>query len=143
MFSAIPIDMISEPNVFAPLPNSEWVLTNPNAQSLWFTLSKSDTLSTRRYIPTAGSSLVVIFQRRDDVQINGIRRNRLESTSQSVTKTAVVSTDDKSMYKIDLTTTDVQTILSGTVKFTLTEDSADNTWVQNWAIRKNLTDAGF
>jgi len=142
-YKAVPIDLISEPNTWATIPNNRWVLTNPNAQTIAFVLHIVDALSERRYVPPTGSTMQVIFQRRDKVATDTIKRNVLTSEEQTITKTAVVSVYDSSMFKVALSKADVDTILAGTVKFLLTEPSKDVIWVQNWALEKKLTSPGF
>lgn len=142
-FKAVPIDLVSEPNVWQTLPNSRWVLTNPNAQTIAFILHAVDALGERRYVPTSPFTMQVIFQRRDKVSIDGVRRNVLTSEEQTVTKTATVSSFDDSMFKVALTTSDVDTILPGTVKFYLSEPTKTTVWLQNWALEKKMTNPGF
>lgn len=141
--SAIPLQVISAPNFFTELENDRWEITDPNAQTLWLQLAVDDSLGMRRYIPTAGATLSVIFQRSVEFNLDGVRINRLQSQDQTVTKTASANADDRSMWQINLTSADAVGILSGTVKFTLTESGTPNTWVQNYFLKKNLTEPGF
>ena len=133
--------MINDPNVFAVLPDDRWVITSPNAQTLWMSLEQEDSLGQRRYVPAVGATLDVIFQRRDAMTQSG-GRLKLTNTPQTVTKTATVSPNDGSQYSFNLTNSDIEAILGGTVKFKLTEGANTTEWVQNWALKKNLTTSG-
>lgn len=141
--TSTPINMISAPNTFSVLSSGRWEITDPNAQELWLQINTDDQLGFRRYIPAAGATLSVLFQRADSFSVDGVRLSRLQANSQSVTKTATADTNDRSLWKISLTPQDTQTILSGTVKFALTEGTTTTTWVQNYFLKKNLTEAGF
>lgn len=141
MFKVIPLDVISAPNHFTPLPNNRWEVINPNAQTLWFQLQIVDSLGARRYMPAAGSTLQVVFQRSDLIANDNL--NRLTNTSRNVTKTATANADDRSLYSIAMTTQDIQNIVSGSTKYTLTEGATTTTWVFDWSIMKTLTDPGF
>ena len=135
--------MISAPNFYSALLDQRWQITDPNAQTLWLQLSIDDNMGFRRYVPAAGSLLSVIFQRADAFALGGAPYNRLQSESRTITKTASANSDDRSLWSISLTTADVMGIIGGTVKFTLTESGAETTFVQNYFLKKNLTDPGF
>lgn len=138
MLNVQPIDMISAPNVFKPIDT--WHIIGGNTKTLWLQLVTEDSLGERRYLPANGSVLRVIFERRPELSPNTIRGGALKQTIQTVEKIAIKSED---MYHIDLTSADTTAILSGTVKFTLTESGRTQTWVQNWLITKELTDPGY
>jgi len=141
-FKAVPIDMISEPNTFSVLPDDRWVIEGSNAKDLWFQLNVVDSLGERRYLVPSGSTLEVIFQRADLIESQGARRF-LSNETRTVTKNAVAHADDASLFKVSLTSSDVSNIVSGTVKFVLTEPSATYEWLMNWALLKKSTDPGF
>lgn len=142
-FIATPLLMVTQPNFFQELADNRWELINPNAQVLWLQLKVDDSLGLRRYIPAAGSLLSVVFQRADDFQMSTTPRTKLQVESRSITKTATTNMDDRSLWNISLTSQDVAGVLSGTVKFSLTEAGVVNTWVQNYFLKKNMTDPGF
>jgi hypothetical protein len=134
--SAQPIDMINSPNVYKEMDS--WHITDGNTKTLWLQLVTNDSLGKRRYIPSAGSSLHVIFDRRPDLQSQ--QRGKLQQTVRTIDKIATLSND---MYYVALTVADSVAILSGTVRFTLTEGGQTKTWVQNWLLTKELTEAGY
>ena len=142
-FAAIPIQMISAPNFFVELSDERWEVIDPNSQDLWFQLSIDDNLGLRRYTPVAGSSISVIFQRADAFQTAGVGLARLQSETRTITKNGIADSNDRSLWKVSMTSLDIEGILSGTVKFTLTESGSAKTWVQNYFIKKNITDPGF
>ena len=142
-FIATPIEMISAPNFFSVLKDNRWLVTDPNAQTLWFQLEIIDSLGQRRYVPSVGSTLSVIFQRADEFSTDGSSRGRLQNQVRTVTKVATANVSDASLFSIALTTTDITGIVSGSVKFTFTEAAVPTTWVQNFFIRKSLTAPGF
>lgn len=126
------VNMVSEPNYFFLQPN--WSIVGGNATTLWLQLQISDELGTRRYVPQAGATLQVQFPR--------ARSTSNLEVSQTISKAGAVNTDDRSLWKITLTSSDTQGIISGTVKFTLTEGSSSQTFVQNYFIKRTLTGAG-
>jgi hypothetical protein len=142
-FIATPIEMISAPNFFSELKDNRWMVTDPNAQTLWFQLEIIDNLGQRRYIPAGGSTMSVVFQRADEFSTDNSTRGRLQNQVRTVTKAATANVSDASLFSISLTTADITGIVSGTVKFTLTEAAVPTTWVQNFFIRKSLTAPGF
>ena len=146
MFKAIPIEVLSSHNYYSPLPNGAWVITDPNQTSLSFRLDIDDALGQRPYVASSGSLISVIFQRASAISLIQSPTNSFsiqQEESQTVTKTASMDTNNPSIWSFSLTSQDVSAILSGTVKFTLTESSSSTTWLQNWAIQKELTSKGF
>lgn len=140
-FIAIPIEMISAPNYYAVLKPAHWTVMHSNAITLWFRLEISDSVGQRPYIPSSGSIMKVEFQRAD---LYGTDSQRLlTSTAQSIEKTANMNSDNRSLMSVNITASDSEKIVGGTVKFTLTEGSQTSTWVFNYAIKKEKTEAGF
>lgn len=139
-FKAVPLDMISAPNYFAPLAEPRWTIIDPNAVTLWFQLQVSDTLGDRRYMVAGGATMQVTFQRADQISTT---QGLLTNTSQSVVLSATPHANDRSLFSMALTSQQVQTIVSGTVKFKLTESGLDTTWVQDHMLKKMLTNPGF
>lgn len=138
MINAQPIEMISEPNVWNELV--EWKIVAGNSKQLWLQLVNKSGSVDRRYIPS-NPVLKAVFQRRPELSTSNATR-RLQQEQRSVEKTAIRSIQDGSMFYINLTKADSETILSGTVKFELTEGPNTTTWVQNWLITRELTDPG-
>ena len=127
-----PIDMVSSPNTFYQV--QQWSITGGNSSVLWFQLQISDSLGVRRYMPQSGATVQVQFPRArslDSLQV-----------SQTVAKAGTFDSNDRSLWKVTLTETDTQSIISGTVKFVLTEGSSSQTIVQNYFISRSLTGAG-
>lgn len=139
------LEVISMPNAFSELSDGRWEITEGIATKLWFRLDQMDNLGKRRYIPESASTVTVSFQRSDSFT-SGTATNLgiTQTASQSIEKSASQNADDKSIWCINLTSTDSSTILSGSVNFTLNEPTNGTCeWVQNYAIKKNMTKAGF
>jgi len=139
-FKAVPLDMISAPNYWAPFADGRWTVTDPNATTLWLQLQISDALGSRRYMVATGGTLSVIFQRADSFTTN---QGVLSQTSQGISVSGAVNANDRSLFSVALTQQQVQGIVSGTVKFSLTEGSSTTTWVQDYLLSKSLTRPGF
>jgi len=138
-FQVKPLDMILAPNYFAPLSDGRWMITDPNATTLWFQLEILDSLGPRRYLTGVGATLTATFMRMDALASNlGI----LTSTPQTVNTPALAYTTDASLFSLALTTQQIQNIVSGTVQFALTEGAVVTTWNQNYLIQKTLTNPG-
>jgi hypothetical protein len=140
-YKAVPLDVISAPNFYSPLSGGRWELTGDNAVTIWFQLMIEDSLGSRRYIAASGSGMQLVFKRSDLVSLGNL--NKLTQTPRNVTKTATKNSNDASLYSCNLAQSDVQGIVSGAIQFTLTEGSTVTTWLQDFAVRKTLTSAGF
>jgi hypothetical protein len=140
---AVPIDMITAPNFYSVLPNNRWEIVSPNAQALWFQLCIVDAMGQRPYVPAVGSSMVVTFQRADLISLTNTPPPTLTNTSRNVVKTALIDSNNRSLMKLDMTTQNIQDIVSGTAKFTLTEGSNTTVFLANWSVYKKLTEPGF
>lgn len=131
-FKIIAIDMINSPNTFK---EGAWVTVPNTPTRLYFQLQVDDALGPRRYIPAVGSTVQIEFPRARSLTASN-------PVQQSITKNAIQITEDKSMFYIDLTTTDTQAIISGTVKVTFTESSKPNIFLQNYFVVRKSTVAG-
>jgi hypothetical protein len=128
-FKLVAIDMIDSPNYFK---ESSWTTTPGNSVRLYCQLQIEDSLSARRYMPAAGSTVKVDFLRARSL-------SAINPVSQTIQKTAIQISEDKSLFYIDLTTTDTQNIISGTVKVTFTESGTVNVFLQNYfVVRKSI-----
>jgi hypothetical protein len=127
-----PIEMISSPNFFSEMV--EWSVVASSSGSFWFQLKVKDNLSIRRWIPAAGASILVEFMRARAVAIN--------QPSQTFSKTAVQDPQDKSLWRVDLTQQDTSLLISGTVRFILTEGSVVNVITQPYFVTKTMIGAG-
>lgn len=125
--------MVSSPNFFV-VRDQHWVLTGGNSDTLWGQLIINDDLGQRRYLPQGASVLKVVFMRARATQVGG--------TDQTITKTAILLPEDKSLFRIDLSAQDSNQIISGTVKFELTESGKTTTWNQHYFMVRNLTSQG-
>lgn len=139
-FKAVPIDMITAPNYFAPLSESRWTIIDPNAVTLWFQLQIEDSLGTRRYMVASGATMTVAFQRADSFTLS---QNALAQAAQGLSLPATANANDRSLFSLALTSQSVQTIVSGTVKFTLVESGVTTAWTQNHFLSKKLTAQGL
>lgn len=140
-FKVIPIDMISAPNYWAPLAEKMWTITSPNAQVLWFSLCVDDALGLRPYSPAAGATIVATFQRSDLISVG--TRGTLVNTVQNVTKNGTFNAQARNICSLSLTPLDAAAVASGSIKLDFTESGVTTTWLQNWAIKKLLTDPGY
>ncbi|MEM4379317.1 MAG: hypothetical protein QXL01_01340 [Thermoplasmatales archaeon] len=139
-FKAIPLDMISAPNSYSVLPGGIWEVTSPNAQTLWFQLQIIDSLGARRYVAASGATITATFRRMDLISsLNG----SINQTNRDVVKTAVFHANDRSLLSISMTSQDIQNIVSGGVLFSFTEGANTSKWIQDWLLKKKLTDPGF
>jgi len=139
-FKAIPLDMISAPNTYAPLAAGLWDVISPNAQSLWFQLQIVDSLGARGYFAATGATLTATFRRMDLLSsVNG----SINQTNRDVVKTITFNAQNKSLAQISMTQADIQNIVSGGILFTLTESGNTTRWIQDWMVKKKLTDPGF
>ena len=132
MLQVVAIDMINTPNFFKQAV--EWQVTSGNTASLWFQLQTVDSIGTRRYIPSAGALVKVEFMR--------ARSTAVGQAAQTFQKTAAQDANDKSMFRIDLSAADTQNLISGTVKFLITEGANTTTVQQPYFIKKTLTGPG-
>jgi hypothetical protein len=90
-----------------------------NPASIYLRLWQTD--KAQRYIPAAGASLQVLFLRGTSVSAT--------PTSQTVQIVASAPyTDDRSIWKVDLTSTQVDQIVSGGMQLSLTESAVTTTY---------------
>jgi len=127
--------LVLAPNSWAPTGQSYWIITAGVACELAALLTIQDSLGTRPYTPASGATLQAVFQRGDSIGGN--------TTTLTVTKTAAIDVNNRSLSKISISAADADKIISGTIVWTLTEGTAVNRWTQNWAVKKLNTTAGF
>jgi len=132
MFKIVAIDMIDIPNDFK---EGSWSVTPSVGTKLYFQLQVEDSLGARRYIPAPGSTVMVEFPRARSLTASN-------PVQQTISKSAIQLPDDKSLFYLNLTTTDTQGIISGTVKVTFTESGQQNIFLQNYFITRKPTIAG-
>lgn len=131
-FEIVAIDMIDSPNIFQ---ESKWETTPSIASRLYFQLRIKDSLGSRRYIPATGSSVKIDFQRARSL-------SPLNPVVQTIQKTAVSLPEDRSMFYIDLTSTDTQAIISGTVKVTFVESGVTTIFIHNYFVTRKPVGPG-
>jgi hypothetical protein len=132
MLKSQPIEMITSPNFFKIIP--EWNIIGGNSSSIWFQLQVVDSLGTRRWLPATGAVMKLEFMR--------ARSTAVGQTTQTFQKTAAQDAADKSMFRVDLSAADTQMIISGSVKFLLTEGAATTTFQESFILKRTLTGAG-
>ena len=127
------LDMIQAPNIFSYIDDNKWAVKGANATVLWGQLFIMDSLSLRRYIPAVGATLQLTFLRADVPGTN---------TSRTLNKLVTFSSDDRSLFSLSLSSSEIDGIVSGGVTFKLTEGASVQTWIQDWAIRKENVTTG-
>lgn len=132
--SFVPIDMIASPNSYTQL--SEWSVTQGTGERLYLQLQVSDALGTRRYMPATGATLTVTFTRARSSSLGAT------DTQQTFTVTGTVVSEDRSMWYVTLTSTQVNTLITGTVTAALTEGTTVYTLNKSYAIKKIYTGSG-
>lgn len=132
--SFVPVDMIKSPNDWSVL--SKWSVLQGTAETLYLQLQVSDALGTRRYIPATGTTVTMTFTR--------ARASTLgqTDTAQTFTVNCTAVTEDKSMWYAALTATQINTLISGTVKVVVTEGTTVYTLNKAYAIQKTSTGSG-
>lgn len=137
-----PVDVINAPNSFSVLPDNRWVTSGANAVTLWGILQIQDSLGTRRYIPASGATLQAVFMRKDALNLTQTYPLQVSSTTQNVTVNAVLNNSDRSLFSLVLTAQNAADVISGSVKFSLTESAITTTWVQDWLLQKKIPQIG-
>jgi hypothetical protein len=140
MFKVTPIEMITAPNYWAPIPEPRWTVYDPNASVLWGLLVISDSLGERRYIAASGATITATFQKADSLASTS---GKLVYTAQSIDILGAFNANDRSLFSITLTADQTKAVVSGTIKFKLIEGSSNTTWVQNHALTKKSANPGF
>lgn len=127
-----PLDFFSI-NDFKPV--TSWEIANGAATTVYFTLTKTDSMGTRRFIPV-GSTVQLAFLRARAATIN--------STALTITKACVnVSPDDKSMFSCVLTLDDTTNIISGSAQLVVTTGASVQKVNVPYAVKKVQSAPGF
>jgi len=142
-FKIQPIEIIQAPNYYSILPDNQWILYDESSASLSFMLKIEDSLGERPYLVSNSDTLTSEFPRSDSLAIQSGTRGTISATSRSVTKTCNMDTDNKSLFTMNLSSTDISNIISGSVKFTLQYGSTTRTWLENYIIIKKINDVGL
>jgi len=129
-----PIEYFGNVNDFKPA--SAWEVVHNSTLRIYFVLTKVDSLGTRRYIPSTGTAVSLNFLRS--------RPATTGSTAQTIAKTAVaLSSDDKSMYYVDLTAADSTAIISGGVQLVITTGSNAQNYNLPYLVKKIIATPGY
>lgn len=138
-FQILPLEMISPPNFYSPA--QQWQVST-NATTLWGQLRIQDALGDRRYIPANGSTLEVTFLRMDNISMSTTYPLVVTNTNQNVVKPVVFLNSDTSLFNFTLTNLDVGNVISGSVKFKLTEAGIEKVWTQSYLVKKQVQNLG-
>ena len=124
-------------NVNLFLPVSAWQVSHNCPASLAFVLMISDAAGSRRFVPPAGSSVKLYFVKS--------RAPVVGSTSQVIVKTAVqlAATEDKSLFRVDLTAADTSALITGGITLSVTISGVDYSFNVPNIIVKNMNQPGF
>lgn len=134
-FSVKPLDLFDEPNDIAPL--EYWEVTQDSPVRLSFQVMVSDSLPIRRFMVPTGQVIKVKFMRAKVAKLGQ------SSTSQTFEVQATSAAMDRSIWSVNLTAEQVNTLVSGTVQFNIYNGT---TLVQTinspYMVKKILTGAG-
>lgn len=116
---------------------SSWQVAHNSPATLSFVLQIVDGMGTRRFVPPAGTSVKVSFVK-SRAAVSG-------SSAVMLSKTAVqlAPTEDKSLFKIDLTAQDTATLITGGVSLQLTMSGSEYVFSIPNIVVKNMNQPGF
>jgi len=134
-FQVKPLDIFDEPNDIAPL--EYWEVTQDSPVRLTFQIMISDALPLRRFMVPTGQVVKAKFQRAKVAKLGQA------SASQTFEVQALPMAMDRSIWTMSLTADQVNTLVGGTVQFSIYNGA---TLVQTinvpYMIKKILTGAG-
>lgn len=133
-FGIQPIEYYGNINDFSPVKN--WDISSGSPTTLYFILTKTDALGTKRFIVDNSTTVNVLFLRS--------RPAKSGETAKTISKTAIsVSSNDKSLFQINLSADDASTILSGSVQLVVAIGGAQNKSSVPYIVKKNISSPGF
>lgn len=133
-FGIQPIEYYGNINDFTPVKN--WDISSGSPVTLYFVLTKTDGLGTRRFIIDNSTTVNVLFLRS--------RPAKSGETAKTISKTALaVSANDKSLFQINLSADDATNILSGSVQLAVTIGGAQNKSSVPYVVKKSISSPGF
>ena len=116
-----------------------WQIPHGSALQVYFILTQTDTLGTRRYIPPVGAVITVNFMRQRSV--NTITPGG--TNAQTVTKTAtIIDPRDSSLYTLSLTAEDTKTIISGGAVISVSVGGNVSSYSVPYVVKKIRSNAG-
>lgn len=134
IFGIQPIEYFGNINDFAPVKS--WDISSSSPAILYFVLTKTDGLGSRRFIIDNSTTVNVLFLRS--------RPAKSGETAKTISKTAVtVSPNDKSLFQINLSAEDATNILSGSVQLVVTISGAQNKSSVPYIVKKSISSPGF
>ena len=115
----------------------EWEIVGGSATTVYFVLMSENPFGFGRYIPAAGSAVSLEWIRSRAASINHV--------SETITRPAieVAPTDDRSIFRVDLTADDTSKIASGGVMLKITENGVTKTYPIPFIISKVCGQPGF
>lgn len=133
-FGIQPIEYFGNINDFTPVKS--WDVSSSSPATLYFVLTKTDGLGSRRFIVDNSTTVNVLFLRS--------RPAKSGETAKTISKTAVtVSPNDKSLFQINLSAEDASNILSGSVQLVVTISGTQNKSSVPYIVKKNISSPGF
>lgn len=133
-FSIQPIEYFGNINDFTSVKS--WDISSGSPSTLYFILTKTDGLGTRRFVTNNTTTVNVLFLRS--------RPAKSGELAKTISKTAIsVSPNDKSLFQINLSAEDAATILSGSVQLIVTVDGAQNKSSIPYVVKKSISSPGF
>lgn len=133
-FGIQPIEYYGNINDFSPVKSWEVAAGSPTV--LYFILTKSDSLGTKRFIIDNSTTVNVLFLRS--------RPAKSGETAKTISKTAtVLSQNDRSFFQINLSAEDTNNILSGSVQLVVTINGAQNKSSIPYVVKKSISSPGF
>jgi hypothetical protein len=124
-------------NVNMFLPMSTWSLVHNSPATISFVLQITDGMGTRRFVPPVGTSVKLGFVKS--------RAPVVGSSSQIISKTAVqlAPTEDRSLYKVDLTAADTSVLITGGITLSITITGVEYVFNIPNIVVKNMNLPGF
>jgi hypothetical protein len=122
-------------NLFFPM--SSWSLVHNSPATIAFVLQVIDAAGIRRFVPPAGTAVKLGFVKS--------RAPVVGSSSQVISKTAVqlAPTEDKSLYKVDLTAADTATLITGGITLSITLSGVEYMFNIPNIVVKSMNQPGF
>jgi hypothetical protein len=122
------LQMISAPNSYNYIKN--WTVQGSNGVRLWFRLTNAIATCPQPLFPPLASTVKVIFPRARTIALGQ------PQVSQTVELLATQDMLDKSLFYIDLTSTNAGLVTSGTVQFKFIDGLTEQLVVKNFFMKK-------